>query len=146
MTQQTTRRERIELFFNHWLDFETPGGGLPGSGDEPGGISGMPSMFRTPSVREFYRCLVLHRSVAPVQHWHLAAFYKCEWRQTRKPVGKVFDKATRSWKPTFGPWERERIVPKQVRLEKVRRGVEFVVEEWDRDIDPSLPSVLLKVA
>lgn len=126
-----SKRARIVHLLGHWEDIFDPDGassfGSPGDGS---GVALLPLMSRHPSVVELVRCLRVLGEEAPVQLSHLKAYHCAEWRirvdhvrvkRPRRQGGKLMSELVESR-------TRERIVPSWVRLEKVRRAEDRLVE------------------
>lgn len=126
-----TKRDRIVYLLDHWDEIFDPNVTSPLGSPSSGGVQLMPLMSRHPSVVELARCLVVLRRVAPRQHDHLKAYYLAEWRIRTDVVRK---------KRRGGKFEttelrrRERVVPRWVRLEKVRRGEGVLVEAFSGEV------------
>jgi len=136
----STRRDRILTLLDHYNDyFTTLGAGTPTGGGD--GIPGLPSMSQHASVVELVRCLDLLLVRAPKHYQHAKAFYCCEKRQVPARLKVVGPQGKRV---TVDGWAVERIVPRWVRLERVRRAVEFVDREFRGE--PFVPQELVEQA
>lgn len=135
-----SRRERIEFLLDHWPDYTETLHAVDrdGPGDSDA-VTGMPRMYRHPSVVELRRVLELYSRLAPTRYWHLKAFYQAEWRNVTRPVKRRTKKGKSE---TVMVRERARILPREVRLVKVRSGVDFVVGAFRGE--PFVPDELLE--
>lgn len=116
-----------------------------GNGGEAGWGLRMPATY-TPSVRELERLLRRMRGERPSQWWHVSERYIRAQsalkdvpvkRRTKhgKPVTVVERQVVTTWHPG-------------VRLEKVRKGVEWLADSWDarRVGEPMLPAAVMVAA
>lgn len=126
-----TKHDRIVYLLDHWDEIFDPNVTSPKGSPSGGGVALMPRMSRHPSVVELVRCLHALQTVAPRQHDHLKAYYCAEWRirvdtiRRKRPGGKFESQEVR---------RRERVVPRWVRLEKVRRGEAVLVESFRGEV------------
>ena len=137
-----TKRERIELLLDHWPDFHETLHAIDhdhlGGGD-PDAVTGMPAMYRHPSVVELRRVIDLVRKVMPVNTAHMIAFYEAEWRT----VDRAEKRRTKRGRDHLVPVrKRERVVPAWVRRRKVHNTVSVIVEKFEGPAH--IPSELLE--
>lgn len=103
----------------------------------------MPRTY-TRDVRELERLLVRMRSERPSQWWHVSERYLRSSRVTRDV------RVRRRGKNGKSAWVIERqvvdVFSPSVRLEKVRRGVRWLADEWGLPLEPMLPRELLVAA
>ena len=129
--KRLTRRERVELLLEHWVDFFETSSRDDGP-EGQGGVYLLPGMSRHPSVVELGRCIGVLRGRAPVATAHLMAFYtapfKVKWsrRKVMGPQGRLVLS-----EPVA---ERVRLVPSWVRRRKVSRSVDLLCELFVGDV------------
>jgi len=119
--------------------------GQPGVGSGSDGNVGRFRLAEHPSVHELLRCLLVLKHAQPVTHSHLVRFFMAETRVARVrrrrdvPVelrqSAVYEPRSRCY--CF----RERVLSAAVELERVERGVVFVVDEFE--LEPFVPRELV---
>jgi hypothetical protein len=125
-----SKLEKIRYLLDHWEDiFSPPGVTSTSRSSEGGGVALLPLMSRDRSVVELERCLRVLAVEAPCQLSHLKAYRCAEWRVRVDRVRRK--RRSASGKPLFETVTvrtRERVVPRWVRLEKVRRAEARLVQ------------------
>ncbi|MCR4340794.1 MAG: hypothetical protein NUW01_13010 [Gemmatimonadaceae bacterium] len=137
------KRENIRTLLDHWDDFFSTARAMTSNGDS-GGILLLPSASRHPSVLELGRCLGLLRQHGPTQFGHFVGYWGAQTRIVR--IQKTSRKGKRTVtlrNPDGTPATqdfRERLVPRWVRLQKVRLAESFVVGAFVGEV--FLPDVI----
>lgn len=113
------------------------------AGKGEGSGPGMPRTY-TASVRELERLLVRMREERRSQWWHVTERYiRCQ--HVTKDV-QVKRKGKNGKTATVIERQCVTVYPPAVRLEKVRRGVKWIADEWQLQSEPMIPSEMLVAA
>lgn len=136
---ESKREQVIIQLLERWDELVEPGAklGIAGDGDSP---PRMPRTY-TPTVRELERLLHRMRDERRSQWWHVTERYmRC--RQSLKDV-PVKRKGKNG--KTALVMERQLVTAysASVRLEKVRRGIQWLADEWALPHEPFVPDELL---
>lgn len=111
-----------------------------GNGEGDTGLRLMPATYSA-SVRELERLLTRMREVRRSQWWHVTERYIRATSVLRdvqvKRKGKNGKTVTLTERHVVAVYDRG------VRLEKVRRGVEWLASEWSLPHEPMLPDAIL---
>lgn len=137
-----TGRQRIIVeLLDRYDELVSPLQARNGHGDgEP--LPLMPATY-TASVRELERLMQRMRAERPSQWWHVNEHYiACTWVVREVPVRR---KAKRGHVTELTRARVRRASP-AVRAEKVRRGVQWLADEWAAPFEPMLPQELLVAA
>lgn len=155
---ELTAQERTEYLLETYREAECvmgKGGGGDGSGLPPM----MSELWHSGSYRKLESLLRTMRDTRPSQYWHVSARYldaedkvievKVTSRgREKRPILPPYT-VTRGV-PAFMPGNTARVAvrvySKAVRLEKVRRGVDWLTSELDRQGGVWLPNLLLEAA
>jgi len=130
--EKWTRIQKIQYLLEQW-DAIFDGAASSTRPGESLGLRLLPAMANHPSVKELDRCLILLQEHAPKQYQHLKS-YHCgsEWRiqtihvRKRRPSGKGFE--------TVEIRQRQKLYPRWIVLEKVRRGEQFLSDRFRGEV------------
>lgn len=130
---QWTKLEKIRYLLDMWDAIFDPNAtsqlGTPGDGS---GVALLPLMASHQSVVELNRCLTLLAGFAPTQYQHLKCYHTAETRirtdrvRRRRPNSSKFE--------IVEVRRRDKVYPRWVKLEKVRRGEQFLADRFQGEV------------
>jgi hypothetical protein len=131
--EQWTRTQKIQYLLEQWDAIYDYKAAATGNTTDPLGAWLMPAMANHQSVRELTRVLNLLHTSSPTQYQHLKSYHcGAEWRirtdhiRKRRPTGKGYE--------TLEIRRREKLYPRWIRLEKVRRAEQFLTIHFQGEV------------